>query len=72
VPKIHIESLNGINRENIEYAACIFEKIPEIAKTLGIFESGYRVITAVGKDGGQSVFHLHFHVIGGKKLAWSF
>ena len=45
----------------------IFEKIPEIAKLLGL-ENGYRIITNVGEDGGQSVKHLHFHILGGTKL----
>ena len=67
VPKIHIDSLNDVNHENIEYVAHILEKIPEMAKTLGTYD-GYRVVTNIGKNGGQSVRHLHFHVIGGKKL----
>ena len=62
-----IESLNGVNNENIDYAAHILEKIPEIAKSLGIAD-GYRVVTNIGEDGGQSVNHLHFHMLGGKKL----
>ena len=69
VPKIHIESLNEVNGENIEYVSHIIEKIPEIAKSFGI-DGGYRVITNIGEDGGQSVNHLHFHVIGGKKLGY--
>jgi len=72
IPKIHIESLNGVNPENIGYVARILEKTPEIAKSAGIFESGYRVVTNIGEDGRQSVLHLHFHVIGGRKLTWSF
>ncbi|MCL1858067.1 MAG: histidine triad nucleotide-binding protein [Oscillospiraceae bacterium] len=71
VPKIHIDSLNdlNLNHENIKYAARILEKIPEIAKSFGI-SGGYRVITNIGEDGGQSVKHLHFHVIGGRKLGY--
>jgi len=66
-PKIHIESLDEVNGGNIEYVSHILEKIPEIAKTLGI-SGGYRVVTNIGEDGGQSVKHLHFHILGGKKL----
>ena len=51
-----------------QIAAHIFSKIPDIAKELGIAESGYRVITNIGKDGGQAVPHLHFHILGGRKL----
>ena len=67
VPKIHIDSLNGANPSNMEYVAHILEKIPEVAKALGI-GGGYRVVTNIGEDGGQSVGHLHFHILGGKKL----
>ena len=68
VPKTHIESVNEINEENSESVEHIFEAIPEIAKELGIKEDGYRVITNIGENGGQTVKHLHFHIIGGTKL----
>ncbi len=67
IPKIHIPSMDGITPENSAVVAHIFEKIPEIAK-LGGAENGYRVISNCGPDAGQSVLHLHFHVIGGAKL----
>lgn len=67
VPKKHISSMDEINSENSEYVAKIFEKIPEIAK-LGGAKNGYRVISNCGEDAGQSVKHLHFHVIGGCTL----
>jgi len=71
LPKIHMESLNDINSSNmeLEYVSHIIGKIPEIAKTLGLSD-GYRTIINTGKDGGQSVNHLHVHVAGGKKLPW--
>ena len=69
VPKVHITSLNETDQENIGYITHIFEKIPELVKSLRTSE-GYRVVTNIGKDGGQSVDHLHFHVIGGKKLGY--
>jgi len=72
IPKIHIKSLNEINGENIEYISRIFEKIPEIALDLKIAAAGYRVVSNIGENGRQSVEHLHFHVIGGRKLNWSF
>ena len=68
VPKAHIESANEINESNSGEVAYIFEKIPQIAKLAGI-TNGYRVITNCGEDGCQTVKHLHFHVIGGEKLA---
>ena len=67
IPKEHIASADGVNPENSKYIARIFEKIPEIAKTAGV-KNGYRVITNCGEDGCQSVLHLHFHSLGGKKL----
>ncbi|MBR7060445.1 MAG: histidine triad nucleotide-binding protein [Eubacterium sp.] len=66
VPKEHIESVNDINSENSKYVAHIFEKLSEIAKEQGI--TSYRIINNCGADAGQSVMHLHFHLIGGTKL----
>lgn len=68
VPKLHIGSVNDITEENAHTVAHIFSVIPKIAATLGL-DNGYRVITNVGEDGCQSVKHLHFHVLGGKKLS---
>jgi len=67
VPKAHIESADGINAENAIFVARIFEAIPKIAAAEGL-ANGYRVITNCGEDGCQSVKHLHFHLLGGKKL----
>lgn len=67
IPKKHIESVDGVNESNSAYVATIFEKIPHIAKSLGV-TNGYRVITNIGEDGGQSIHHLHFHLLGGTKL----
>ena len=68
VPKAHIDSCNGITAENSAVVAHIFEVIPQIAKAEGL-ENGYRVATNCGADGCQSVLHLHFHILGGKKLS---
>ena len=67
VPKIHVESADGINAENSVYVSAIFEAIPKIAAAEGLV-NGYRVITNCGEDGAQSVKHLHFHILGGRKL----
>ncbi len=66
VPKIHIESANDVTADNSKYVAAIFEKIPEIAKSQGV--DSYRVINNCGEDAGQTVKHLHFHIIGGVKM----
>jgi histidine triad (HIT) family protein len=68
IPKHHIESAQDINEGNSQVIGYIFEKIPDIAEKAGIAESGYRIITNIGKDGGQLVPHLHFHILGGRKL----
>ena len=67
IPTEHIESGDCITPENSAIVAKIFEKIPAIAKAAGI-TNGYRVISNCGADACQSVKHLHFHILGGKKL----
>lgn len=67
IPKAHISCADEITAENSAYIARIFEKIPEIAKAEGL-ENGYRIINNCGEDGCQSVKHIHFHLLGGKKL----
>ncbi len=66
VPKEHIENVNEVNAENSKYISHIFEKIPEIAKSQAI--ESYRIINNCGPDAGQTVMHLHFHVVGGTEL----
>ena len=66
VPKEHIECANDITADNSRYVAHIFAKMPEIARSQGI--DSYRVINNCGADAGQTVMHLHFHLIGGKKI----
>ncbi|MBE6554488.1 MAG: histidine triad nucleotide-binding protein [Ruminococcaceae bacterium] len=68
VPKTHVASVDEINADNSASVACIFEVIPKIAAAEGL-ANGYRVITNCGADGCQSVKHLHFHLLGGKKLS---
>ena len=68
VPKTHIQDCNGITAENSAVVARIFEVIPQIAKAEGLV-NGYRVVSNCGSDAGQTVSHLHFHILGGKTLA---
>ena len=68
VPKEHIASADEIDEKSADVVAHIFTVIPKIAKELGL-GGGYRVVTNVGEDGCQSVKHLHFHILGGKKLS---
>lgn len=67
IPKAHIASADEIDANNSIYVAKIFENIPNIAKMAGI-TNGYRIISNCGEDACQSVKHLHFHIMGGKKL----
>ena len=68
IPKQHIESMNGITADNSRVIAHIFEVIPQIAKENNLTD-GYRVVSNCGRDGSQTVFHLHFHLMGGKQLS---
>ena len=68
IPKAHISGCNGVTAENSAVVAHIFEVIPQIAQAVGL-ENGYRVVSNCGDDAGQTVHHLHFHILGGKKLA---
>ena len=68
VPKTHIADCNGITADNAAVVAHIFEVIPQIAAAEGL-ANGYRVVSNCGEDAGQTVQHLHFHILGGKKLA---
>ena len=70
IPKNHISSANEITTENSQIVAHIFEVIAKESKNLGL-EGGYRIINNCGKLGGQTVEHIHFHIVGGKKLSWS-
>ncbi len=67
IPRAHISGMQDITAENSALIAHIFQVIPEIAKAEGL-AGGYRVISNCGPDAGQSVQHLHFHLLGGKAL----
>lgn len=69
IPKAHIASPSCITAENSAVVAHVFEVIAALAGELGL-ANGYRVVTNCGADGGQSVPHLHFHVLAKRSLAW--
>ena len=69
IPKYHLKCTDEINALNCDIIGHIFAVIPQIAKKLGL-ENGYRIVNNCGADGGQTVSHLHFHVLGGRLLAW--
>ena len=68
IPKVHISGVSGITAENSSVVAHIFEVIPRIAEAEGL-TNGYRVVSNCGADAGQTVPHLHFHILGGKQLS---
>lgn len=67
IPKCHIPSVAGVTAENSGVVAHIFEVIPTIAEREGL-AGGFRVVSNCGPDAGQSVPHLHFHILGGREL----
>ena len=68
VPKTHISSCNDVNESNEAVVGHIYSAIARIAEQEGISKTGYRIITNCGKDAGQTVFHLHFHILAGKPM----
>ncbi|WP_306484295.1 histidine triad nucleotide-binding protein [Anaerococcus sp.] len=70
IPKKHIQSITTLDEADSEIISSIFASIKKLASEKGLDEKGYRVVTNVGEDGGQSVPHLHFHVLGGRGFKW--
>lgn len=70
IPKAHIASANELTEVNASIVGHIFAVAAKIAKEEGIAEGGYRIVNNCGEDGGQTVKHLHFHMLGGRSLAW--
>ena len=69
IPKEHIASAADINGDNSSLVAAVFEAGAKIAKQLNL-DNGFRIVTNSGEDGQQSVKHLHFHLLGGRKMKW--
>jgi Diadenosine tetraphosphate (Ap4A) hydrolase and other HIT family hydrolases len=69
IPKKHITSLDDLKEEDTELVGYIMSKIKDIAKLLGL-ENGYRLVNNCGEDGMQTVKHLHFHLLGKRKMTW--
>ncbi|MBP1572979.1 MAG: histidine triad nucleotide-binding protein [Oscillospiraceae bacterium] len=69
IPKEHISKLEDVNETNSAVISHIFEVAAKIAKDMGL-TNGYRVVSNCGEDAGQTVFHIHFHLLAGRKLGW--
>jgi histidine triad (HIT) family protein len=70
IPKEHIESARAIKDRNGDLLAEMFAAAAHLAKANGIDRSGWRLVTNVGTAAGQSVHHLHFHLLGGRQMKW--
>lgn len=70
IPKVHFASLNEVTDETSNILGHLMKQIPVIAESAGIKESGYRVVNNCGVDGGQTVYHIHYHLLGGRNLQW--
>jgi histidine triad (HIT) family protein len=70
IPKEHVESAAAVTEDHADLLAEIFQTAAHLAKAEGIDASGWRLVTNVGPDAGQSVSHLHFHLLGGRGMGW--
>ena len=72
IPKVHVASFNDLKDEHKDVMAHLTMAIPQVAEKMGIKESGYRVVVNCGKDSGQEVAHLHYHILGGRSFGNTF
>lgn len=71
IPKKHVESVLALTEADKMLSAHILvDVIPKLAKDLGIAEKGFRLVANTGEEGGQTVKHLHFHILGGRSMQW--
>ena len=70
VPKEHITSAHEISDENAHIVGHVFKVVAKLAKELGFADDGYRIVNNCGEDGGQTVGHIHFHILAGRNLGW--
>jgi histidine triad (HIT) family protein len=70
IPREHIESVSRLEKANMDIVAEMTETAKKLAKEYGVEQTGFRLVINTGSDGGQSVGHLHMHLLGGRSLAW--
>jgi histidine triad (HIT) family protein len=70
IPKRHIASMNDVTAEHRDVMGALFIAARAVAEREGIAQRGYRVVMNTGADAGQSVYHAHLHVLGGRRMAW--
>ncbi|MFN3682236.1 MAG: histidine triad nucleotide-binding protein [Nitrospira sp.] len=70
IPKRHVVAVRDCGEEDEALLGKLLLTCAKVARLKGVADSGYRIVTNTGKDGGQTVFHLHFHVTGGRPMRW--
>ncbi len=70
IPKKHIPSVRDIGEEEGPLLGRIFSVINRLADELGVADKGFRIVNNCGDEGGQTVYHIHFHLLGGRSLSW--
>jgi histidine triad (HIT) family protein len=70
IPKREIPTLDHLTPEDAALLAHLWTVLPQLARDLGLAADGYRVVVNCGRDGGQAVDHIHFHLLGGRPLKW--
>jgi histidine triad (HIT) family protein len=68
IPKVHVATLNDL--DDFSLSGNLLSAVRVVAQQAGLAESGYRTVINCNRDGGQEVYHLHVHVLGGRKLSW--
>lgn len=70
IPKVHYTTMNDVPANESAVLGEMMSTATQLAKELGVEESGYRVVMNCNKDGGQSVYHIHLHLLAGRPLGW--
>jgi histidine triad (HIT) family protein len=70
VPKTHVQSIMDLKEDEYQLIGHVFKVVSKIAKDLKVDEKGFRIVNNIGEDGGQTVPHVHFHLLGGRALQW--
>ncbi len=70
IPRRHVPTLNDVTLEDRELMGSLLLSATKVARELGVADSGYRLVMNCNRDAGQTVFHVHVHVLGGRPLAW--
>jgi histidine triad (HIT) family protein len=70
IPKEHVASLAHVEDRHADMLADLAQGAQQIARAEGVADTGWRLVTNVGREGGQHVYHLHFHLLGGRQMGW--